>query len=78
MTDKRWQTVAQVAKQLQVHQETVRRWLRDGRLEGRNFGGKTGYRIRQEDLEKFLNEDPHLGRIATREPAAAREVPRPG
>jgi excisionase family DNA binding protein len=64
MTANRWLTVAQIADELQVHQETVRRWLRDGRLEGKNFGGKSGYRIRQEDLEKFLEEDPLLAKIA--------------
>ena len=64
MTGTRWLTVAQIAEELQVHQETVRRWLRDGRLEGKNFGGKSGYRIRQEDLEKFLEQDSLLVKIA--------------
>ena len=64
MTDERWLTVAQIAERLQVHQETVRRWLRDGRLEGRNLGGKGGYRVRERDLEAFMNADPLEGKVA--------------
>ncbi len=58
MTDDRWLTVTEITERLQVHRETVRRWLRDGRLQGRNFGGKMGYRIRQSELDRFLNEEP--------------------
>lgn len=56
MMEDRWLTVAQIADRLQVHEETVRRWLREGRLVGRNFGGKTGYRVRERDFEAFLDE----------------------
>ena len=64
MIDERWLTVNQIAERLQVHQETVRRWLREGRLAGRNFGGKSGYRIRERDLEACLTEDPAPSKIA--------------
>ncbi len=60
----RWLTVAQIAERLQVHPETVRRWLRDGRLNGRNFGGKGGYRVRERDLEAFMSEGAPQGKIA--------------
>ena len=53
-----WFTVEQIARRLQVHPDTVRRWLRDGRLRGRNFGGKTGYRVRASELEAFLEGEP--------------------
>jgi excisionase family DNA binding protein len=62
--DERWLTVAQIAEQLQVHEETVRRWLRDGRLRGRNFGGKSGYRVRESELIAFLDEDKSPKEIA--------------
>ncbi|HEV2109066.1 MAG TPA: helix-turn-helix domain-containing protein [Thermomicrobiales bacterium] len=62
MERKQWLTVAQIAERLQVHPETVRRWLRDGQLAGRNFGGKSGYRVRESDLEAFLSEDPAEGK----------------
>jgi excisionase family DNA binding protein len=53
-----WHTVAQIAAQLQVHERTVRRWLRAGTLPGRNFGGKAGWRVRATDVERFMAEWP--------------------
>jgi excisionase family DNA binding protein len=47
-------TVAQVAATLQVDEDTVRRWLRAGRLLGTNLGSRAGYRVRQSDLDAFL------------------------
>ncbi len=64
MHKEQWLTVNQIAERLQVHPETVRRWLRDGRLQGRNFGGKSGYRVREEDLEEFLAQEPADPKIA--------------
>jgi excisionase family DNA binding protein len=52
-----WLTVSQVAERLQVHEETVRRWLRQERLEGHNFSGRTGYRIRASALDRFMEEE---------------------
>jgi excisionase family DNA binding protein len=56
--DEPWYTVEEIAKQLKVHEQTVRRWLRDGALRGRSFGGKTGWRIRESDLRAFLDAEP--------------------
>ena len=64
MQQDRWLTVNQIAQRLQVHPETVRRWLRDGRLQGRNLGGKSGYRVREADLEVFLAQEPEDPKIA--------------
>ena len=58
MSAERWLTVAEIAERLKVHEQTVRRWLRDRRLVGRNFGGRTGYRVREADLEAFLAAPP--------------------
>ncbi len=58
MPDERWYTVEEIAQLLKVHPDTVRGWLRDGRLRGRNFGGRTGYRVRQSALEEFLADEP--------------------
>jgi excisionase family DNA binding protein len=53
----RWLTVEDVATQLQVSQETVRRWIRSGRLPVLDLGGpKAGYRIREDALEAFVAE----------------------
>jgi excisionase family DNA binding protein len=56
--------VADICDRLQVHEETVRRWLRDGRLKGINLGGKSGYRIRENDLEEFLQRMAEQGKAA--------------
>ena len=53
----RWLTVAQVADRLQVSQETVRRWIRNGDLPVLELGGlKAGYRVRETDLAAFIAE----------------------
>jgi excisionase family DNA binding protein len=48
-------TVDQVAERLQVNEQTVRRWLRDGQLTGVPFGGRTGWRINEDELQAFLD-----------------------
>jgi len=49
-------TVQAVADYLGVHPETVRRWLRDGRLVGIDLGSDSaGWRIDPRDLDTFLN-----------------------
>ena len=60
-----WLTVAEITEQIKVHAETVRRWLRQGDLPGRNFGGKMGYRVRRSDLDAFLTHGgQHTGPAA--------------
>jgi excisionase family DNA binding protein len=55
MTGRTLLTVEQVAERLQVHPETVRRWLRGGRLKGVRLGGsKLGYRISEDELARFI------------------------
>lgn len=57
MTEERLLTVTEVAERLRVSTRTVLNWLRDGRLTGRRFGGtKLGWRIKQSDLERFIDE----------------------
>ncbi len=46
-------TVPQVAERLQVHPETVREYLRDGRLEGIQVSRKSGWRISEAALQKY-------------------------
>jgi excisionase family DNA binding protein len=51
-----WLTVQQVCDQLQISDQTVRRWIKSGVLPATNLGGKAGYRIREVDLERFLEQ----------------------
>lgn len=54
MGQDRWLTVAQVAAMVQVHPETIREWLRAGRLPGTLLSRRAGWRIRQRDAERLL------------------------
>jgi len=56
--DERWLTVNDVAARLQVDEQTVRRWIRAGKLAARNLGGKAGYRIRPGDLAAYMDALP--------------------
>ena len=56
MEHERWYTVEQVAERLQVAEVTVRRWLREGLLQGSRLPGKAGWRIPAGELERFLRE----------------------
>ncbi|HZQ37077.1 MAG TPA: helix-turn-helix domain-containing protein [Dehalococcoidia bacterium] len=54
MADESELTVAEVAARLRLNPETVRRWLKAGRLRGYRLGGtKAGWRVRVSDLEAF-------------------------
>ena len=57
MKEMQWLTVSQVAETMRVSEETVRRWLRSGRLRGHNFSGRTGYRIETTAFEDFLRRE---------------------
>ncbi len=50
----KYRTVEEVADELRVTPETVRRWLRAGELPGLNLGRKAGWRIDAADFEEFI------------------------
>jgi len=52
--DEQLLTVEQVAKQMQVHVETVRVWIRRGELVAINIGNE--YRIARDDLKAFIDK----------------------
>jgi excisionase family DNA binding protein len=55
--------VEDVAEHLQVHEETVRRWLREGRLEGYRISRRGGWRVRPESVVKMLEEMNAEGKL---------------
>lgn len=55
-------TIKEVAQQLNVAEETVRRWIRDGKLVAEDMGGRLGYRIDEEAFKKFIQ---NRGTVAT-------------
>ena len=61
----RYVTARQVAETLGVSLDTVRRWLKTGRLRGFMPGGtRGGYRIRESEVERFIKELEEGGRDA--------------
>lgn len=49
-----WLTIEEVAQELKVHPETVRRYIRAKALKAVKFGNRGGYRIREQDLQMFI------------------------
>ena len=56
MTDERYWRVPEVAERLRVDPETVRRWLRAGKLRGLLLSQQGGYRIPDSELRRFISE----------------------
>ena len=54
MPEERWYTVEEIVDLLKVHEQTVRRWIKEGQLPAVILGRKAGYRIRASELEGFL------------------------
>lgn len=51
-------TVDKIAKLLDVHPNSVRNWINDGKLKAfrPTDDGSSKYKIRKEDFEKFISE----------------------
>lgn len=47
-------TPAEIADKLQVHERTVHRWIKDGKLQAIRI--ERFWRIEQKDFQTFLNE----------------------
>lgn len=62
--DERYFTVEEIAERVKVTPATVRRWLREGAMRGHNFGGRTGWRITEKDVNDFLRTHSPLAQGA--------------
>jgi excisionase family DNA binding protein len=51
-----WLRTPQAAKYLGVHEETVRRWAREGEIPSVKLGNRGGFRFRREDLDSYLEK----------------------
>jgi excisionase family DNA binding protein len=56
MNEQRLLTVREVAERLRSSPETVRRWLRAGKLRGLLLSQQGGYRIPDSELRRFITE----------------------
>ena len=51
-------TVPETAERLRITEETVRRWLRSGKIRGVRLGGtKAGYRIPESEVTRLLTAE---------------------
>jgi excisionase family DNA binding protein len=62
--EREWLTVAEIAERLRVSEVTVRRWLREGALVGRQLGGRAGWRVAATELERFMRSRDGAGERA--------------
>lgn len=69
-----WVSVEQAAAFLRVHPETIRRWIRAGRLEADYVGGKRGYRLRWRLIRAIFDADTPDDILS---PAQRRNLPPP-
>ncbi|QBD80585.1 DNA-binding protein [Ktedonosporobacter rubrisoli] len=60
-TRNEWLTVDDVAKELKVHEKTVKKWIGTGELIAMNIG--KGYRISRNNLDSFIEKRSHNQRI---------------
>lgn len=51
-------SVKQISKMLSTNQETVRRWIRDGKLKAEQSSKKEGNVVQEKELKRFLTETP--------------------
>lgn len=55
MDDERLLTVKQVAERLSANPQTIRKWLREGKIHGSMPGGeKLGYRIPESEIARLI------------------------
>jgi excisionase family DNA binding protein len=57
MTNDELLTVREVATRLKIHPETVRIWLRNGRIKGTQIGGtRLGWRVPAREVDRIVTE----------------------
>lgn len=53
-------TVKEIAEMLSVNEETVRRWIRDNKLDAERGAGRQGSKVSSESLKIFLDDNKGL------------------
>lgn len=52
-------TVKSIADEFGIHEETVRRWIRDGKLVAQKANNRCGYFVTEEDLDAFCEANDY-------------------
>ncbi len=68
-------SVKQIADMLNTQPETVRRWIRSGKLHAEKASRKDGHVVTEGDLSKFLKSSPKYAGMACGLVGAAMMVP---
>jgi len=55
VADQTWLSVQDIVEKLDVHEQTVRRWIKSGELTAYLLGDRAGYRIAAADLQVFMD-----------------------
>jgi excisionase family DNA binding protein len=63
-TTKELLTVSEVADRFRVSEETVRRWLRSGQLEGIRLARRSGWRVHPDAIDRMVEAMRTLGKLA--------------
>ncbi len=58
-------SVKQIAELLNTNPETVRRWIRDGKLKAEQASRKDGNTVTEDELVKFIKENPKYSSFLT-------------
>ena len=78
MVDDELLTLPEIAQMLQLNPSTIRLWVAEQRLPAHKAGGRK-WLVRRGDLERMLEEQPHIGHPkradATHAPKDWGEVP---
>jgi len=64
MEEERWYEVKDIVALLSVHEQTVRRWIKQGDLPAILLGRRGGYRIKASDIDAFLAARSEQGKAA--------------
>lgn len=70
-------TVPEVAERLRVAEETIRRWLRSGRMTGILFSDRSGYRVLDSEVERFIAANIRPGNKPGPKPKDAQRAEAP-
>ena len=62
--ERRFVTVDEAAREIGVHPQTVRRWLRSGQMLGTLISRTAGYRIPRAEVERVLTQGLREGKLA--------------
>ncbi len=71
-------TTSDVARLLNVHINTVRRWSNQGIIKTYRIGSRGDRRFRQEDITSFLFQQSRIAEVSEEEPSFARPSSRGG